>query len=132
MERQKNFVKIMWSIWDGDPTVSWRCDDSDTKITLRLPPVSVAALPSHGAIAIAGNIKEFAEANLLLYSYNGEFLRAYSAPPLGGNAQFSGVSEKNGEVMIIVAYETDDGEWVEEAGKLNVETGIVSNLHRSY
>jgi hypothetical protein len=132
MEHQRNSVKIMWSVWDGSPTVSWRWDGGDAKITLRLPPISVIALPNYGVIAIAGNAEEFGGNNLLFYTYEGKLLRVYSAPSIGNKAQFSGVSEANGEVTGIVAYEGDDGAWVEEAGKLGLETGVLTDLHRSY
>jgi hypothetical protein len=132
MEHQRNSVKIIWSVWDGSPTVAWRWDGGDTEITLCLPPVSVIALPNYEVIAITGNAEEFGENNLLFYTYEGNLLRVYSAPLIGDKAQFSGVSEVNGEVIGIVAYERDDGVWVEEAGKLSLESGVLADLHRSY
>jgi hypothetical protein len=122
----------MWSVWDESPTISWRFDGGDVKITLRLPPVSVVALQNCGVIAVAGNAAEFGGNNLLFYTYEGKLLRVYSAPLLGEKAQFLGVSETNGEVIGTVAYECDEGVWIEVAGTLNLETGVLTELHRSY
>jgi hypothetical protein len=132
MDHQRNQVKIMWSVWDGNPDIFWHWAGRNVKITLRLPPISVVALPSYGIIAITGNAEEFGGNNLIFYTFEGNLLRTYSAPPHLKNAQFSGVSETNDEVVAIVAYETDDGCWIEEAGKLNLETGFLTDLHRSY
>lgn len=98
---------------------------------MKLPPVAVSHLQGHELIAVVGNFDEFGSENLRLYSYDGTLQRTITAPALGKNAQFGGVSENNGDIQATVGFQTDTV-WKEEAGRLNIDQGTVTNLHRSY
>lgn len=131
MSTSSHTLKINWSVWDGNPTVSWDIDGTPVSVTMRLPPVSVTHLQNHELIAVVGNFDEFGSANLLLYSYDGKLQQTITAPSLGENAQFGGVKECDGLLQSIVGFLVD-GKWKEEAGSLNLEDGTVTKLHRSY
>ena len=62
---------IDWSIWDRNPTVSWRCGEMVASVSMKLPPMAVAHLQRQEMVAVVGDLNEFDSANLLLYSYNG-------------------------------------------------------------
>lgn len=131
MPTSTHTLQINWSVWGRNPTVSWTCDGILASVTMKLPPVAVSHLKSRELIAVIGNFDEFGSENLLLYSYDGTLQHTITAPALGKNAQFGGVSEKNGDIQATVGFQTDTV-WKEEAGRLNLDDGTVTNLHRSY
>ena len=131
MPTSTHTFQINWSVWDGNPTVSWTCDGILASITMKPPPVAASHLQSHELIAAIGNFDEFGSANLLLYSYNGTLQHRITAPALGKNAQFGEVSENNGDIQVTVGFQTDTL-WKEEAGRLSLDDGTVINLHRNY
>lgn len=98
---------------------------------MKLPPVAVSHLQIRKLIAIVGNFDEFGSENLLLYSYDGTLQHTITAPALGHNAQFGSVTENNGDVEATVGFWTGTV-WKEEAGRLNLADGTITNLHRSY
>jgi hypothetical protein len=131
MPTSSHALQINWSIWDRNPTVSWTCDGILASVTMKLPPVAVSHLQSRELIAVIGNFDEFGSANLLLYSYNGALQHTITAPALGKNSQFGGVLDNNGDVQATLGFQTDTA-WKEEAGRLNLDDGTVTDLHRSY
>jgi hypothetical protein len=98
---------------------------------MKLPPIAVFHLQSREMIAVIGDFDEFGSSNLLLYSYDGVLQHTITAPDRGQTSQFGGVTENNGEIYGIVGFQTDTG-WKEEAGLLNLDDGVVTNLHRNY
>jgi hypothetical protein len=124
-------LKINWSIWDRNPTVSWICDGILASVTMKLPPVAVSHLQSRELIAVVGDFDEFGSANLLLYSYDGTHQQTIAAPTLGKNAQFGEVLENNKDIEATLGFQID-AVWKEETGHLNLDDGTVINLHRSY
>lgn len=124
-------LKINWSVWDRNPTVSWTCDGILVSVTMKLPPIAVSHLQGHELIAVIGNYDEFGSENLLLYSYDGALRQTIAAPVLGRNAQFGGVLENGAEIQATVGFQIDTM-WKEEAGILSLDDGTVTNFHRSY
>lgn len=96
-----------------------------------MPPISVAHLAAHHAVAIVGNYNELGSDNLCLYSYSGDLIRTYSAPNLGKDAQFGAIRESGDDLEVTVGYNEND-RWLEMAGRLNPDDGSVSQMHRSY
>lgn len=131
MPPSSHALQINWSVWDGNPTVSWTCDGISAAVTLQLPPIAVSHLQGRELVAVIGNFDEFGSANLLLYSYDGTLQQVITAPVLGENSQFGGVLEKNGDIQATVGFQTG-AVWKEEAGQLNLDDGTVTNVHRSY
>jgi hypothetical protein len=47
--------------------VSWRVDERVTRVSFRLPPISVPNVSGRQVVAIAGNFSEFGGDDLMLY-----------------------------------------------------------------
>jgi hypothetical protein len=124
-------LKINWSVWDNNPTVSWNCHGNVTTVSLKRPPLSVANLSDHSLVAIVGNYDEFGSKNMLLYSYDGVLKQTLAAPELGSKAHFGRVSETLDGVGAVVGFFDKTG-WVERAGNLDLKDGTIEQLHRSY
>ncbi|MDO8040278.1 hypothetical protein [Janthinobacterium sp. SUN137] len=124
-------LKINWSVWDNNSTVSWDFNANSIRVEIKMPPLGVANLKSKSLIAIVGRFDEFGSSNLLLYSYEGILQRAFKAPPLGKCSQFTSVSESNGIVSVGIGFETDS-DWGEKSAHFNVIDGTLTNYHRSY
>ena len=124
-------LKINWSVWDNNSTVSWDFNANSIKVEMKMPPLGFANLKSKSLIAIVGRFDEFGSLNLLLYSYEGIFQRAFKAPSLGKCSQFTSVSESNGIVSVGIGFETDS-EWGEKSAQLNIIDGKLTNYHRGY
>jgi hypothetical protein len=124
-------LQINWSVWENNPIVSWTLNGTLSKVALKQPPVAVAHISRLSVIAVVGNFEEFGAANLLFYSYDGSLKKSFSAPVLGGDARFSGVSENGQFVEVIVSFKSDSI-WQEKRGRLNLSDGTVTDLHRNY
>ena len=124
-------LKIDWSVWDNNSTVSWNFNANSIRVEMKMPPLGVANLKSKSLIAIVGRFDEFGSSNLLLYSYEGIFQRTFNAPPLGKCSQFTSISESNGIVNVGIGFEIDS-EWEEKSAQFNVIDGTLTNYHRSY
>jgi hypothetical protein len=131
MQTNLSKLKINWSVWDNNPIVTWVYDGKTASVVFKLVPVAVANISSRKMIAIVGNFDEFGSSNLFVYSYDGVLQHTYTAPNLGKNSQFGGVMENGADVDVIVGFKTDSI-WKEEAGKLDLNDGVVSGLHRNY
>jgi hypothetical protein len=132
MQISSHTVQINWSVWDRNPTVSWTCDGILASVTMKLRPVAISHFQCHELIAIIGNFDEFGSANLLLYTYDGTLQHTITAPALGQNTQFGGASENNGELQATFGWFQIDAMWKEETGRLNLDDGTVTSLHRTY
>lgn len=124
-------LKINWSVWDSNSTVSWDFNANSIRVEMKMPPLGVANLKSKSLIAIVGRFDEFDSSNLLLYSYEGILQREFKAPSLGKGSQFTSVSESNGIVSVGIGFETDS-KWEEKSAQFNIIDGALTNYHRSY
>jgi hypothetical protein len=124
-------VQINWSVWQNSPTVSWTWDGVLINIPFKMPPVAIANLIGCRLIAVVGDFDEFGASNLLFYSYDGKLEKIFSAPSLGRDAQFGGITESAEGIRVIVGFYTD-WEWKEQAGRLSFDDGTITNLRRSY
>jgi hypothetical protein len=131
MATQDFKLNIMWSVWDSNPLVSWSWSGGTSSVTMKMSPIAVAHLAKRHMIAIVGNYDDLGSYNLLFYSYAGELIKAYSAPSLGKDSRFGAIRESDNDIEVLVGY-LDGDHWVEMAGELNLDDGVVSKLHRSY
>ena len=124
-------VETNWSVWDANPVVTWKWGNQVVQVKFENPPIAIAVLDHQQWISIVGRPEEFGAANLVMYSYDGMLQKSYSAPALGGEHHFGGVRADGDGVEVIISF-TDQGDWKEKAGTLDVATGNVTDLRRSY
>lgn len=131
MQSQSIPTKIIWSVWDSNPIVSWRWAGGTTTIEMKVPPISVMPLSKHQMVALIGNYDEFGSQNLRLYAQDGTLIHAYSAPAYGDDPQFGAIQEVGEAIEVLIGYR-DKGCWVEVAGRLDIASGCIENIHRGY
>lgn len=125
-------VKILWSVWDNNPLVSWEYKGKSVEVKFNAPPVSVAILPINELIGIIGRYDELGSANLQTYDYEGNLQKTYTAPSLGEESQFGGAREIGlGQIEAMVGFKNESG-WNDQAGTLDLNTGSLGGIHRSY
>ncbi|WP_143501883.1 hypothetical protein [Pseudomonas sp. Irchel 3E13] len=126
-------INVKWTVWDNNPIVCWEWSGGRASVKMTFPPISVGVIHVNDAlvVAIVGSYEEFSSGNLNLYSLDGVFLQSYTAPQLGEESQFGAVEEVGSSIRAVIGY-LDNGRWKEVAGTLDLRSGFVDSIHRSY
>lgn len=125
-------IKMLWSVWDNNSKVSWEYKSRLVTVKFNMPPVAVAILPINGLIGVIGSFDEFGAENFQTYDYEGNLKKSYAAPDLGSQSQFGGAREiTDGQIEAMVGFYNDNG-WKDQAGTLDLDTGLLDGIHRSY